>query len=293
MGGPELQPAPLSRPGAGARPQIGSAAGTIPLTAPRCPRAQKCTLLHPGILYWQSPEGAAEGDARPGTRAALLSTAARCGHCRGLAGRPAALPALRPRTGCGRPPKPHKPHDRGPWGPRCGGIGTQGRETAGAGRLPPRPRHPTRSGWGFAPAAVGAGPPPRAFIVWAATAAPRALPCHPARPSARGLPGQRASLAGDPCAGRPCLTHRGGRGGRLLRRCSAPPAPCKVVGPLGPRLIPRQRRATCAARHLPGADFISSAAPGDGRRAAPGHLRGPALALLRRRLGRLRGGIRR
>lgn len=80
--------------------------GYHPADATALPASAKLHFTAPGLASISiPPEGAAEGDARPGTRATRRDTTARCGHCAALHAAPAVLPALRPRTGCGRPPK--------------------------------------------------------------------------------------------------------------------------------------------------------------------------------------------
>lgn len=254
----ELQPAALSSyqkynrwllPGAGAAPQIGSAAGTIPLMPPRCPRAQNCTLLHPGLLLLAFPP-----KAQPkGTPA--RGHGRRCCQRRHAAATYAALqaaPQLCPLYAPGRAAAGHRNHTNhtsgapgAPAAPQRHPGAAHGSHTEGCR---PGPGTPPGAGWGsalwgVAPARcalarhrgpLSYGPLARPLARW---------PCHPARPAARGMPGQRGTLAGGR-ARPPLPRHRGGRGGRLLRWCSAPPAPCMVVGPLGPRPIHRQRRAT-------------------------------------------------
>ena len=111
--GTGLQTGPLCHAGSGACPR---------LAAPR-----KCTKMHrfhqrerkmqhfvtKSALLLAIPEG----DARPGTRATRRDTTARCGHFAALHAVPAVLPALRPRSGCGRRPETTQTTQEGPQGP--------------------------------------------------------------------------------------------------------------------------------------------------------------------------------
>lgn len=118
---------------------------------------------------------------------------------------------------------------RAPGAPDAAASAPRGGKRQAAGKLPPRPRHPTRGGLGLrplgrCPSSVRAGPPPRAFIVWAACAAPRALAVPP-RPACSKGHARPAGHAGRwPCAA--TLASAPGRSGR--------PVATLVLGPTGP-----------------------------------------------------------
>lgn len=291
MGGPELQPAPLLRPGAGAGPQIGSAAASFSPDEKLTPRARNCTLLHPGLLLLAFPRRRSRRGRPPGdTGGAAVN---------GGALRPLTRPCRPPRSsarftppdGLRQATETTQTTRAGPLGPpmrrhRHPGAGNGRRREScrpGPGTPPGRAGAPPQLRWALARrrGPLSYGPPWRPLAPFRATPpGPRQGACPasgtrwPATRARVALASRTGAVGAAGCCvgarphrppvrwwGRWGLGSSPGSAGPLTR-----PGTCRVLTsfhPPRPATVGGQRRATSAAQHLPA---------------------------LRRRLGRLRGG---